>query len=130
MLNNAIIVADDSKLVKNIIKKALENEFVILEASNGKEVIDIINNKGNYNITGILLDLNMPYYNGYYVLDYFRTNNLVDKIPISIISGDDAKETINNLFNYKIVDILSKPFTQEQIKNIINKMTNFKNNTI
>ena len=124
MLNKTIIVADDSKLVKNIIKKDLDNDYTILEASNGKEVIDLINNNGEYNIVGILLDLNMPYYNGYYVLDYFRTNNLVDKIPISIISGDDTKDTVNNIFNYKIVDILSKPFTKEQIKNIVNKMVN------
>lgn len=126
MLDKTIIVADDSKLVKNIIKSALESNFAVLEVSNGKEVIDIINNSGNYNIVGILLDLNMPYYNGYYVLDYFRTNNLVDKIPISIISGDDTKDTIKNIFNYKIVDILSKPFTKEQIKNIVNKMVNLK----
>ena len=125
-LSNTIIVADDSSLVKNIIKKSLENDFKIIEASDGKEVIDIIKNNVNDNIVGILLDLNMPYYNGYYVLDYFRENNLVDKIPISIISGDDTKDTISNIFNYKIVDILSKPFTSEQIKNITNKMVNLK----
>ena len=122
MSNNYIIIADDSKIVKNIIKKALSENFQILEASNGKEVIDLINS--NNNIIGILLDLNMPYYNGYYVLDYFRNNVLVDKIPIAIISGDDTKDTIKNIFNYKIVDILSKPFTQEQIKDITNKMIN------
>ncbi len=123
-MNKTIIVADDSNIVKNIIKKALEKDYNVLEASNGKEVIDIITQ--NNDISGILLDLNMPYYNGYYVLDYFRSNNLVEKIPISIISGDDTKDTISNIFNYKIVDILSKPFTPDQIKNITDKMINFK----
>ena len=123
---NTIIVADDSQIIQDIIEKALIGENVlVLKAYDGYGVIDLLKNY-SYNITGILLDLKMPKYDGFTVLEFFKENNLFQKIPISIISGDDSKETINKAFKYDIVDMLNKPFTKENIKNIENKMINNK----
>ena len=66
----------------------------------------------------------MPKYDGFQVLEYFKTNNLFNKIPISIISGDDTKDTIDKAFKYDIVDMLNKPFSKDNILNIVNKTVN------
>lgn len=125
-MEKAIIVADDSMIIKNIVEKALKDEYVVLKASNGKEAINhIIDRK--YDIVVILLDLNMPESDGFVVLNYFQNNNLFKRIPISIISGDDTKETIDKAFTYDIVDMLNKPFSSDNIKNIVNKMISLKN---
>lgn len=121
-MKQAIIVADDSQLVRNIIFKSIGNEYVILNASNGKEAINQIIVNNQYDIIGILLDLNMPEYDGFMVLDYLKENELVNKYPVVIISGDDSKETIDRAFSYGIIDLLSKPFSTENIKNVIIKM--------
>lgn len=121
-MKQAIIVADDSQLVRNIIFKSIGNEYVILNASNGKEAINQIIVNNQYDIIGILLDLNMPEYDGFMVLDYLKENELVNKYPVVIISGDDSKETIDRAFSYGIVDLLNKPFSTENIKNVITKM--------
>ena len=92
-----------------------------LKAENGKEAIDIITKSEN-DIVGILLDLKMPDYDGFVVLDYFKDNDLFKKYPVSIISGDDTKDTIEKAFKYDIVDMLNKPFVAENIKSIVNKM--------
>lgn len=121
-----IIVADDSKIIQNIVQKSFdENEVLVLRASNGLETIELLK-KYSYNISGILLDLNMPQYDGFTVLNFFKDNNLFNKIPVSIISGDDTKETINKAFKYQITDMLNKPFTKENVRNIIYKMINNK----
>ncbi len=122
-MNKAIIVADDSMIIKNIVEKALQDEYTVLKANNGKEAIDYITKK-EYDIVGVLLDLNMPEYDGFMVLNYFKNNNLFSKYPVSIISGDDTKETIDRAFTYDIVDMLNKPFSSDNIKNIVNKMVN------
>ncbi len=122
-MNGAIIVADDSMIVKNIVEKALSDEYIVLKANNGKEAIDYITKK-EYDIKGVLLDLNMPEYDGFMVLNYFKNNNLFKKYPVSIISGDDTKETIDRAFTYDIVDMLNKPFSAYNVKNIVNKMIN------
>ena len=124
-MDKAIIVADDSMIIRNIIEKALSDEYVVLKASNGKEAIKHITDK-KYEIVGMLLDLNMPESDGFTVLNYFKNNNLFKKYPIVIISGDDTSETINKAFTYDIVDMLNKPFTGEKIKNMVNKMISLK----
>lgn len=125
-MEKAIIVADDSMIIKNIVEKALSDEYIVLKASNGKEAIKHITDK-KYDIVGMLLDLNMPESDGFMVLNYFKNNNLFKKYPIVIISGDDTKETIKKAFTYDIVDMLNKPFSFENIKNMVNKMINVKN---
>ena len=125
-MEKAIIVADDSMIIKNIVEKALSDEYVVLKASNGKEAIKHITDK-KYDIGGMLLALNMPESDGFMGLNYFKNNNLFKRYPISIISGDDTKETIEKAFTYDIVDMLNKPFSTENIKNIVNKMIHINN---
>ena len=125
-MDKAIIVADDSMIIRNIIEKALSDEYVVLKAGNGKEALKHITDK-KYEIVGMLLDLNMPESDGFTVLNYFKNNNLFKKYPIVIISGDDTSETINRAFTYDIVDMLNKPFTGDKIKSMVERMISLKN---
>ncbi len=117
-----IIVADDSMIVKNIVEQALMDEYDVVKTSSGAETLDFIINNKDKDIKGLLLDLNMPGTDGFMVLNYFKNANLFQKIKVSIISGDDTKETIDKAFTYDIVDMLNKPFNKANIKNIVNKM--------
>ena len=74
----------------------------------------------------ILLDLNMPKVDGFAVLDYMKENKLLKKMPVSIISGDSSKETIDRAFKYEIVDMLEKPFNDQSVKMIIEKTLIYK----
>ena len=121
-MKKAIIVADDSALIRNIISKKLGDEYVVLQAANGKQVIKIITQNKQYDIVGLILDLTMPEYDGFYTMEYFKQNNMFDKIPVAIISGDDSKATIDRAFKYQIVDMLNKPLSTENIKSIVDKM--------
>lgn len=67
----------------------------------------------------------MPDLNGFDVLEFLKEHNLINKIPIVVITGDDTKETIKKAFSYQILDILNKPFTEENIKHILNSINNF-----
>ena len=69
----------------------------------------------------------MPNVNGFDVLEYFKNNNLFKKVPVSIISGAEERETIERAFNYDIVDLLAKPFNERDIKSVIEKTINYKN---
>ena len=56
----------------------------------------------------------------------FKQNNLFKKVPVSIISGAEEKETIDRAFTYDIVDLLAKPFNERDIKSVIEKTINYK----
>ena len=119
-----ILVADDSKIISNIVDRAFRDEYEILVAFNGIEAIEIIKNNVDNSIVGLLLDLNMPEIDGFAVLDYFKENNLFKRIPVCIITGDVAKERIDRAFNYDIVDVLAKPFTFENVREEVEKIIN------
>ena len=68
----------------------------------------------------------MPKVDGFAVLNFMRENNLFSKIPVSIISGDSSKETIDKAFTYQIVDMLSKPFSEQSVKMVIEKTLIYK----
>ena len=122
-----ILVVDDSNIIRNFVKRVFSEEYEVGTAKDGQEAIDILEaNKDNDFIETILLDLNMPRVDGFAVLDYMQENGLLSKFPVSIISGDSSKETIDKAFNYQIVDMLSKPFNEQSVKNVIEKTLIYK----
>ena len=122
-----ILVADDSKLVTNFVTKSLQGKYKVVPAVDGNEVINIVK-ENKYHIISLLLDLNMPNVGGFEVLDYFNQNNLFKEIPVSIITGEDSKDMINKAFTYGIVDMLVKPFSDTDVKKVVEKTVNFLNN--
>lgn len=123
-LDKKILVVDDSDIIRNLLKKMFNDEYEIITADDGQEALDIISK--NNDLFGVLLDLNMPNVNGFAVLDYFKQNSLFSKIPVAIITGDDSKETIEKAFTYTIVDVLSKPFNEMNVRRVITSMEKFK----
>ena len=119
-----ILIADDSRIISNIVERAFKDEYDVVVATNGKEAIDQIRNNVDDSIIGLLLDLNMPEVDGFAVLDYFKENNLFKRIPVCIITGDVAKDRIDRAFNYDIVDVLAKPFTFESVREEVEKIIN------
>lgn len=116
----AILVADDSKIIRNFVNDIFSDKYEVLMASNGQEVVNIVAANPN-RIAALLLDLNMPGVDGFQVLEYFNQNNLFTKIPVSIISGANDKESIDRAFKYPIVDMLNKPFNMENVKLVVEK---------
>lgn len=120
--DKVILVVDDSDIVRNFVKKIFNNMYEVRLANDGKEALNYIANDSQNKIVGMLLDLNMPNVNGFQVLEYFDKNNLFEKIPVAIITGVDTKDEISKTLMYPIVDILSKPFNEANIKSIIDRM--------
>ena len=125
--SKTILVVDDSNIIRNFVKRIFSEKYNVGTAVDGEEAINIIKaNADNDFIEAILLDLNMPKVDGFAVLDYMKENNLLEKMPVSIISGDSSKETIDRAFKYQIVDMLEKPFNDQSIKMVIEKTLFYK----
>lgn len=123
--SKTILVVDDSDIIRSFIKKIFHDTYEVMMAKDGKEALDIISVEEEGKIIGLFLDLNMPNIDGFAVLDYFKENNLFNKIPVAIITGDDSKEAIDKAFKYPIVDMLNKPFNEKDVKIIVEKTVNY-----
>ena len=122
-----IFVVDDSNIIRNFTKRIFEGQYEVGMAKDGQEAINIINaNKDNETIVAMLLDLNMPVVDGFKVLEHMQANSLFQKIPVSIISGDSTKETIDKAYQYPIIDMLGKPFNDQDVKRVVEKTIMYK----
>ncbi len=122
-----ILVADDSEVIRIFVKKIFDAEYELAFATNGDEALNIIKtHQEDDRIKAILLDLNMPVKDGFAVLDYLKENGLMGKMPVTIVSGDSSKEVIDKAFTYNIVDMLSKPFNEAKIKDVVERTINSK----
>ena len=112
--------------ILHFVKEIFSKDYEHLMASNGQEVINMVNSNPD-KIAAVLLDLNMPVVSGFDVLEYFKENNLFTKIPVSIISGASDKESIDKAFTYPVVDMLNKPFSKENVKFVVEKTIDYGN---
>ena len=120
-----ILVADDSEVIRIFVKKIFDADYELAFAKDGEETLNIIKEHENDNrLKAILLDLNMPKVNGFAVLDYMKEHNLLDKMPVTIVTGDSSSEAINKAFTYDIVDMLNKPFSESKIRDVVEKTIN------
>ena len=119
--DKTILVVDDSEVISSFIKKIFNNEFNVVVAKDGIEAIKQLNND---KLVGMLLDLNMPNVNGFVVLEYMKRNNLLEKIPVAIITGVGNDDIVKKTFEYKIIDVLRKPFNERDIRKVVEKIVN------
>lgn len=120
---DAILVVDDSNIVRIFAEKVFKNQYKVLTASDGNEAISLIS--GDNNIIAMMLDLNMPNCGGIEVLEYFKKNSLFNKIPVGVITGEDSNEVIEEALKYPIVEVLTKPFNERDIKRVVEKAINY-----
>lgn len=115
--NKNIIVVDDSSIIRNYLQRACMNKYDVTTVNGGSEAINSLSTN-HYDL--ILLDLMMPGVDGFSVLDYLRENN--NNTPVVIISGDTTKETIDRAFQYNVVDMIEKPFSEKTILEKIDRI--------
>lgn len=123
-IKKTLLVVDDSNIIINFIENIVKDEYNVVRANNGIEAV----NKIEEGIYAILLDLNMPKSNGIDVLNYLKDNDLMEKIPVVIITGNDTKEAVSEVIGYNVLDVLNKPFTVDNIKRVITLIENFHTN--
>lgn len=113
----SILVVDDSDVIKKFIESIFNNKYNVITAKDGVEAINIINT--DQSIKKILLDLNMPNFNGLQVLEYFKQNNLFDRLDVTVITGIGSEEVLNKAKEYPIDGIILKPFNEKNIRNAV-----------
>ena len=113
-----IVVADDSKFMRTLLKRIVEKmgHKVIAEANNGRELVEIMKNmKEGPDL--VFLDINMPGMNGLKALEAIR--NAEKDFKIVIVSALDQDEVIKYAKSIGVVDFITKPFTPDKIIRVI-----------
>ena len=114
MSREQILIVDDEEVNRAILSMIFSSEYDVLEASDGEKTIEQIKNSENLSL--ILLDVIMPVMDGFGVLEYMKENDLLEKIPVILITGMTPKESEERAYTYGIADVMHKPFEPNIIK--------------
>ena len=115
MSKQQILIVDDEEINRAILTGIFENEgYEILEAENGRDAIHLMDS--NFNIVLVLLDVIMPVLDGFGVLEYMKQNELLDSVPVILITGEVSSESEDRAYTYGVADVMHKPFYPHVVK--------------
>lgn len=119
-MKERILFADDSPVIKKIIKRAIEPiGFELLEASDGKEALAVLA-KEYESVVLVLSDWNMPNMNGFDLLKTIKSTDKYKKIPVIMLTTESEKTNINKAIQAGAANYMLKPFnTEELVKKIL-----------
>ncbi|RLG79735.1 MAG: two-component system response regulator [Thermoprotei archaeon] len=113
-----IVVADDSKFMRILVKRIVERmgHRVVAEASNGRELVEIMGSMREKPDL-VFLDINMPEMDGLKTLEAIRIMGKNVKVVIVSALGQDG--VIKYAKSIGVVDFITKPFTPDKIMRVI-----------
>ena len=113
-----IIIADDVEPNREMLRNMLEGSYLVETAEDGEEALGKL---GQYHreTAAVLLDLKMPKADGYAVIEEMKRRGWMQKIPVLVISGEDAAAAENRCFELGAADFVHKPFESSVVKNRI-----------
>lgn len=120
-----ILIVDDNNLNIKVAKKALADfNFIIEEALNGEDAINLIKSGKNYDL--ILMDIMMPNMSGSTALKRLKELNGFNT-PTIALTADAIAGAEEKYLSEGFVDYISKPFSKEQIEEKLRKVFQKKN---
>lgn len=107
IFEKTMLIIDDMELNRVILAEIFNDKYKIVEAENGLEAIEILNNN---KIDIVLLDLIMPVMDGFQVLSEMKSDNKLKKIPV-IITSQQGKDSEELAIALGADDFISKPYS-------------------
>lgn len=120
---NTVLIVDDDEINRRILIHALQEDYELLEAENGKKALDIVANNLSQ-IDLILLDILMPEMNGIELLEILNQKKLLNSIPVVLITGDKTEEVEAECYKLGAADFITKPYDIKVIRYIIDNTIN------
>lgn len=117
-----ILIVDDTQMNRAILADMLGDGYEILEAENGLEAVGYLKKLAT-NIDLLLLDIMMPFMDGFEVLAVMNQSHMISDIPVIMISAESASSYVERAYEMGVTDYISRPFNarvvQKRVENTL-----------
>ncbi|MCM1027008.1 MAG: HD domain-containing protein [Roseburia sp.] len=106
--SNTILIVDDDAINRKILGKIFSEYYTIQEAGDGQEGVDqLLEDEGRF--CAVLLDVLMPRMSGIEVLRWMYMRDLLEKIPVFLITADRSEDMMKEAYKLGVMDVIQKP---------------------
>ncbi len=121
-----IMIVDDSKTDRTIMRKALEPLGVTLvEASDGQEALNVLK-AGEHNFDAMLIDIEMPRMDGYTLASEIKKYNRYKNLPLIAVTSRTGKSDRMRGVESGMVEYITKPYSADYLSSVVQRNVNFK----
>lgn len=118
----SILIVDDAAFSRRMIRKFLQaDRYEILEATNGREALEMVSSHAP---DCILTDLLMPDINGFEFLSNLQAQGL--KIPTIIISADIQESSRDRGLELGAAAFINKPPKEDEVRQTVRQVVGLK----
>lgn len=123
-MKRTILLVDESSEDRKILRKLLADDYEIIEATNGKDAIEVLESEYT-RISAVILGLDIPDTSGFEVLEKMHNKPYLKIIPV-IATGkmDDSSEA--KALKLGAHDYIVKPYNSTILKQRIDNTINFR----
>ena len=121
-----VMIVDDSKTDRTIMRKALEPMGVTLvEAGDGQEALNILKS-GDYNFDAMLIDIEMPRMDGYTLATEIKKYNRYKNLPLIAVTSRTSKSDRMRGVESGMIEYITKPYSADYLASVVQRNVNFK----
>ena len=121
-----VMIVDDSKTDRTIMRKALEPlGITLVEAGDGQEALNILK-QGDHNFDAMLIDIEMPRMDGYTLATEIKKYNRYKNLPLIAVTSRTGKSDRMRGVESGMVEYITKPYSADYLSSVVQRNVNFK----
>ena len=113
-----VLLADDNEATCTLLTALLQGDFIVEVASDGREAIERLKSR---QYAAILLDLLMPFVDGYAVLDHLREERPELLPHVLIVTASLGAREMQKVSAFAVAGVIAKPFEVDVLLNAVRR---------
>lgn len=116
----SVLVIEDDETIRSALKRIFEGEgYRVIAAADGTQLSQVLD---DHPIDLILLDVGLPWINGYELAELMKAHQDLKNIPLIFVSGRTSEEDVKRGFAVGADDFIKKPFDIEKLKKSVHTL--------
>ena len=113
-----ILIADDDPVIRHLVTSIVAKlGYVPVIVNDGREAFSLLNADADFKAA--ILDMSMPFLEGLDLIRYMRTEKRLMRIPVVLITAEQSIKLMADSFTAGATAFLPKPFTPDQLQNLL-----------
>ncbi len=119
-MSYTVLIVDDSEIIRAALERTLKlSKVPVIQIFTACDGVDGLEKLKNNWIDIVLTDINMPKMSGIEMFEQMQSHNDLKDIPVVVVSTEGSSVRIDDLRSKGIRGYIRKPFTPENVRNVI-----------